>query len=275
MTRNIFIKILICSMFIFILSNLFCIQSSYALESLFADGKGFLESGKSIDETIDTTQLKTTSDYIYNTLLAIAVIVAVGVAMILGIQFMVASADEKAKVKEAIMPFTVGCIVVFGSFTIWKIAVNMGNDAENSIIYTASSEDDGESLTSTFKAANWEFKYCIECGKELTKEENDADKCSCGTLITFADRNTVHCPFCGGQDILFIVDSGTLGKDEYIYASKGAKSQQDGYCYECDLWMNGTFKTEKEFRLSDTLSNKVKDKVEEERNKPIAERDKI
>ena len=59
--------------------------------------------------------------------------VAVVVGMVLGIQFMAASADEKAKVKEALMPFVVGCIIVFGAFTIWKIAVNLGNDAENSI----------------------------------------------------------------------------------------------------------------------------------------------
>lgn len=54
---------------------------------------------------------------------------AVVIAMILGIQFMVASASEKAKVKEAIIPFVVGCIVVFGAFTIWKIAVNIGGKA--------------------------------------------------------------------------------------------------------------------------------------------------
>lgn len=133
MSKNIIMKIFLCSIFMIMISTLFCTQSSYALGDLFADGKGFLEAGNSIDETIDTQALKSTSDTIYNTLLAIAVVVAVGVAMILGIQFMMASADEKAKVKEAIMPFAVGCMVVFGSFTIWKIAVNIGNDSENTI----------------------------------------------------------------------------------------------------------------------------------------------
>lgn len=98
-----------------------------------SDGKAFLSKGNSVESTINTTALKSTSDYIYNTLLAIAIIVAVIVAMVLGIQFMIASADEKAKVKEALMPFVAGCIVVFGSFTIWKVAVNIGNSAESEI----------------------------------------------------------------------------------------------------------------------------------------------
>lgn len=48
------------------------------------------------------------------------------VGIIIGIQFMVASAEDKAKVKEALVPYVVGCIVIFGAFTIWSIAVNLG-----------------------------------------------------------------------------------------------------------------------------------------------------
>lgn len=133
MRKSIFIKLLICSMFIVILSISLCMSSSYALGDIFSQGKGFLEAGNDISETINTAQLENTSDYIYNTLLGFAIMVAIIVAMILGIKFMIASADEKAKVKEALMPFVVGCIVVFGAFTIWKVAVNIGNKAEDSI----------------------------------------------------------------------------------------------------------------------------------------------
>lgn len=48
------------------------------------------------------------------------------VGIIIGIQFMVASAEDKAKVKETLVPYIVGCIVIFGAFTIWSIAVNLG-----------------------------------------------------------------------------------------------------------------------------------------------------
>ena len=50
------------------------------------------------------------------------------VGTIIGIQFMLASAEDKAKVKEALVPYVVGCIVIFGAFTIWSIAVNIGQD---------------------------------------------------------------------------------------------------------------------------------------------------
>jgi len=139
MSKNIFIKLLICSIFVFALSTLFCMSSIYAIGDIFSKGKEFLEVGNNIDETIKTTELEKTSDYIYNTLLGIGIMVAIVVAMVLGIQFMAASADEKAKVKEALMPYVVGCIVVFGAFTIWKLVVNMGNKAEDSIVGTSSS----------------------------------------------------------------------------------------------------------------------------------------
>lgn len=133
MNKNIFIKLLISTLFITILSTSFCLSSTYALGETFSQGKKFLEAGNDVSQTIDTLALKNTSDYIYNALLAIGIMVAVIVAMVLGIQFMVASADEKAKVKEAILPFIVGCIAVFGAFTIWKIVVNMGDKAEASV----------------------------------------------------------------------------------------------------------------------------------------------
>lgn len=271
MSRNIIIKLLICTMFI-ILLNSFCVQSSYALGDFLSSGKGFLEAGNSrLDETIDEYKLKQTSDTVYNTLLAIGVIVAVAVAMILGIQFMIASADEKAKVKEAIMPFIVGCVVVFGSFTIWKLVINVGNDAENAIVYHPKAEDvekDDDTLTGTFVVADFEFKHCDDCGDALTQEENNNDKCTaCGALLGFVDWKSTHCGYCGSNNTIIISIDSSAGR---IYSNKGL----DLYCYNCDIWSNCSASAEKEIRLTDTTSDKVKDKIEAERGKSsIEERD--
>lgn len=135
MNKSINIKMIISLFTIILIISMFCSPSSHAIGDMMSAGKEFLSVGNNVEDTINTTALKTTSDYIYNTLLAIAIIVAVIVAMVLGIQFMIASADEKAKVKEALMPFIAGCIVVFGAFTIWKVAVNIGNKAESKIKY--------------------------------------------------------------------------------------------------------------------------------------------
>lgn len=171
MSKSIIIKVLICTIFILILGLLY-LPKAYAIGDIFTSGKEFLQNGKDIDQTINTTALKDTSDTIYNILFAVAVMVAIIVAMILGIQFMWASADEKAKVKEALMPFVVGCIVVFGSFTIWKIAINIGNDAENS-----------QTTSATYTKQSNGKLYCDDCGDELSKQEQHRGQCSCGYYI--------------------------------------------------------------------------------------------
>ena len=40
---------------------------------------------------------------------------------------MLGSIEEKAQVKEALIPFIIGCIVVFGAFGIWKIVTQIGS----------------------------------------------------------------------------------------------------------------------------------------------------
>lgn len=133
MNKNISFKIIFSLLTTILLVCTFYPSSSYAISEMMSSGKEFLQKGNNVESTIDTGILRDTSNYIYNVLLAIAIIVAIIVAMVLGIQFMMASADEKAKVKEALLPFLVGCIVVFGAFTIWKVAVDIGNSAEKSI----------------------------------------------------------------------------------------------------------------------------------------------
>lgn len=161
MNKSIFIKIII----VLLILNVFFSPSSHAISNMMSDGQAFLTKGNSVGSTINTTVLKSTSDYIYNTLLAIAIIVAVIVAMVLGIQFMIASADEKAKVKEALMPFVAGCIVVFGSFTIWKVAIKIGNSAEQSkgptIIIDREDGKPNDDGTLTFEVNGTDAEYII------------------------------------------------------------------------------------------------------------------
>lgn len=39
---------------------------------------------------------------------------------------MLGSIEEKANIKESLIPFVIGCIVVFGAFGIWRIFVSLG-----------------------------------------------------------------------------------------------------------------------------------------------------
>lgn len=124
-------KINILMLMLIIISVMFS-NYSYAVGNIFSDADGFLSKGNSVSSTIDETQLIETSDFLYKLLLAIGIVVMFIVGTIIGIQFMVASAEDKAKVKEALIPYIVGCVVIFGAFTIWRIAVNLGQSITSS-----------------------------------------------------------------------------------------------------------------------------------------------
>lgn len=88
----------------------------------------FYLNGEPVSSTIDEDKLKETSNFMYKLLLAIGIVVMFIVGTIIGIQFLVASAEDKAKLKESLVPYVAGCIVIFGAFTIWSIVVDIGQD---------------------------------------------------------------------------------------------------------------------------------------------------
>ena len=94
------------------------------IDQVMGGAENFI-SGANTENTISQSSLKNTIDLIYNILLAVGIIVAVVAGAILGVQFMVTSADGKAELKERLVPYVVGCVVIFGAFGIWKLAVNI------------------------------------------------------------------------------------------------------------------------------------------------------
>lgn len=71
--------------------------------------------------------MKEFSNTLSNLFIGIGTAVAVIYATILGIKFMSGSMEEKADIKESMIPFIIGCIVLFSAFGIWKIFINIGN----------------------------------------------------------------------------------------------------------------------------------------------------
>ena len=119
----------ICIFFMIIIATfcfvMFIHKKTYAesIDDTFIGADDFVEVGK--DTEINKQQLQTTSGYIYNALLAIAISFTVIVGIILGIKFMMADAENKASIKESLMPYVISCSVIFGAFTIWKLVVNI------------------------------------------------------------------------------------------------------------------------------------------------------
>ncbi len=93
-----------------------------SLENMISDADNFINQG---EITINQTTLSNFSKTMYNILLAVGIVVAVIVGAIIGLKFMTESIEEKVKAKELLVPYIVGCVVVFGGFGIWKLVVNI------------------------------------------------------------------------------------------------------------------------------------------------------
>lgn len=97
-----------------------------SLDDVFQGAKDFVNKGESDSSNVfNQSKIKQASDVVYNILLAVGMVVAIVVGIILGIQFMMGGAEEQAQVKESLIPYGIGCVVVFGAFAIWKILVEI------------------------------------------------------------------------------------------------------------------------------------------------------
>lgn len=99
-------------------------EKSTTIDGTMDGADSFIKNGEK-QVNIDENKLKETSDYLYNLLLGIGIIVVVIVGVIIGMKYMTGSIEEKADMKEVLIGYVVGCLVVFGAFGIWKFAVNI------------------------------------------------------------------------------------------------------------------------------------------------------
>lgn len=97
-------------------------------EDIIGYGDTFLKEGE--EESIKNSNMSDAEtaemmSILYNSLLTLGVIITVAIGGVLGVKFMTSSAEDKAKVKESMVPYVIGSAVIFGAFIIWKIAINV------------------------------------------------------------------------------------------------------------------------------------------------------
>ena len=95
------------------------------IDSVINGANNFIDTGGNGSEKINPESVKELSNSLYNMLLVIGVAVAAIVGTVLGIQFITGTVEQKSKVKESLIPYFVGCTVVFGAFGIWKLVVTI------------------------------------------------------------------------------------------------------------------------------------------------------
>lgn len=116
-----------------VVAVLFSMQSStyatgHTAGEVIKEGDSFIQKGQAgANGLITQEKLKELSDTIYNILLVVGIIAAVLIGVLLGIKFITAGVEGKAEVQKALIIYVMGCVVVFGAFTIWKIVVTVLN----------------------------------------------------------------------------------------------------------------------------------------------------
>ncbi len=122
--KKVLISIIIFS--VIILGN-FCNYSNAdtTFDGTISQGDSFISTGKNQKDiaTINGTKFSNVVKKIYNILLIIGVAISVIIVGVMGIRIITGSAEDKAEIKEQMVPYLIGCGVMFGAFTIWKIAM--------------------------------------------------------------------------------------------------------------------------------------------------------
>lgn len=113
------------ALIILLILSMFSIPAlATGVDDMYNVGTNWLEAGNATDNIYEGN-IKKVSDTIFSILLTLGIIIAVIIATILGVKFMMGTVEEKADIKEKLIPFIIGCVVVFGAFTIWKITISI------------------------------------------------------------------------------------------------------------------------------------------------------
>ena len=127
--KNILVKLIavIIMAVIFQITVLATESKASVWSEIMLQAREFIRAGEEGlgDTTIDTDEVEDASSNMFNFLLGIATAATVIIGGILGIKFLLASAEEKAEIKQAMVPYIIGCVVVFGAFAIWRLVVNL------------------------------------------------------------------------------------------------------------------------------------------------------
>lgn len=74
-----------------------------------------------------TGDIKTVGQKVMGIIQTVGVVVAVIILMVLGIKYMMGSAEEKAEYKKTMIPYIVGAVLIFGATSIANMIFNFAS----------------------------------------------------------------------------------------------------------------------------------------------------
>ena len=72
-----------------------------------------------------STELQTIGSIILSGITGVGIVLAVVVVAIIGVKYMMGSAEEKAEYKKSMMPYLVGALLVFGASAIARAVIGL------------------------------------------------------------------------------------------------------------------------------------------------------
>lgn len=118
-------KIISMLLIVIMIIGICSISQATTLGGIISGADGFINKAET--EEIDQNDLKNLSNTIYNVLLVLAIVASLIVGALIGIKLITSGAEGKADMKQALAPYVVGNVVVFGAFGIWKLVVSLLN----------------------------------------------------------------------------------------------------------------------------------------------------
>ena len=107
-----------------LITNIPLYSNAFSFSELLDSAKDFENAGGS-GGAIEESGLQSISNSVSNILLTIALGVTVISAAVMGINFAIQSVEDKAKIKESMVPWMIGILVSFGAYGIWRITMGI------------------------------------------------------------------------------------------------------------------------------------------------------
>ena len=95
-----------------------------SLDGIIGNANSFLSIGNGTGG-INVSNLTGVFNMISGVLLTIATGITTISAVVMGINFTIQSVEDKAKIKESMVPWVIGIIISFGAWGIWRITIKV------------------------------------------------------------------------------------------------------------------------------------------------------
>ena len=79
----------------------------------------------------DTNKITTIGGNIVNIIQVVGVVVAIIVLLVIGIKYIIGSAEEKAEYKKTMIPYIVGALLIFAGTSIVKVIFQLANQVKD------------------------------------------------------------------------------------------------------------------------------------------------